>query len=345
MQGDVQEVLRSWSWLDPVVTELAGGLINASYAVRVGGEPVAVLQRLNTSVFQPEVHLDIDAVTGHLADRGLSTPRLIRTVDDALWHASEAGVWRALQWVGNRTIHKVRDPADAFSAAELVGRVHGALFDLDWAFRSVRPGPHDTVAHLARMRAAVDTHGDHRLFEEVAPLAEEVEERWSAWQGSLAYPDRVIHGDLKISNVRFADAKAVALVDLDTFQRGSLPVELGDAMRSWCNPATEDHAGAVFDLDVFGAAMAGYAAGAARTDHPPSESEWSGIVAGTERICLELSARFLRDALEEKYFGFEERFGGRGEHNLIRARGQLDLARKVRQARGEAERRLAEARA
>ena len=50
---------------------------------------------------------------------------------------------------------------------------------------------------------------------------------------------------------------------------------------------------------------------------------------GLERIALELAARFARDALEESYFGFDPAFGGRGEHNLLRARGQAALARSV----------------
>ena len=41
--------------------------------------------------------------------------------------------------------------------------------------------------------------------------------------------------------------------------------------------------------------------------------------------------------LEESYFGFDPAFGGRGEHNLLRARGQAALAASVRAQRGEAE--------
>ncbi|MCA9494553.1 MAG: hypothetical protein KC621_31715, partial [Myxococcales bacterium] len=61
-----------------------------------------------------------------------------------------------------------------------------------------------------------------------------------------------------------------------------------------------------------------------------SDEEWASIVPGVERICTELAARFARDALEERYFGWNPRFGGRGEHNLLRARGQAALARSVR---------------
>ena len=107
--------------------------------------------------------------------------------------------------------------------------------------------------------------------------------------------------------------------------------ELADAMRSWCNPAGEDVRQAEFRLDLFEAAMQGYASEADWT-----EAERASIGPGIERICLELAARFARDALEESYFGFDPTIG-RGEHNLLRARGQAALAASVRRQRSAIE--------
>ena len=109
-------------------------------------------------------------------------------------------------------------------------------------------------------------------------------------------------------------------------------VELGDALRSWCNPASENVTRAEFDLDIFAAAMDGYRSAAALTP-----DEWSAIGPGIERICIELAARFARDALEESYFGWDPAYGGRGEHNLLRARGQASLASSVREKRAAIE--------
>ena len=50
------------------------------------------------------------------------------------------------------------------------------------------------------------------------------------------------------------------------------------------------------------------------------------LVLGVEWVSLELAARFAADALLESYFGWDaRRFPGRGEHNLVRAQGQLSL--------------------
>jgi len=82
------DVLAAWGWQTAEIALLPGGLVNATYVVRQGGEPIAVIQRLHP-VFGAEVNLDIEAVTAHLAARGLITPRLLRTRDGRAWHAHE----------------------------------------------------------------------------------------------------------------------------------------------------------------------------------------------------------------------------------------------------------------
>ncbi|MEZ4236893.1 MAG: aminoglycoside phosphotransferase family protein [Myxococcota bacterium] len=267
----------------------------------------------------------------------------MRTRAGQLWHeAPGGGVFRVLTPVGARTVHKLTDPADARAAAALVARFHAAVRDLDWDFRMVRPGVHDTAAHYQRLRDALAAHPGHRLYDQVAPLAERILAGWSP-SDVAPLPARVLHGDLKISNVRFEDGPvAIALIDLDTFQRGTLDIELGDAMRSWCNPLPEDRTDATFDLDLFAAAMRGYAEGAGADG--PSDAEWSAIVPGIQRVAWELASRFAMDALAESYFGFDPKYGGRGEHNLLRARGQAAVAEAVAARADEAQEAVAAAR-
>ena len=141
------------------------------------------------------------------------------------------------------------------------------------------------------------------------------------------------HGDLKISNLRFAEAadEAVALIDLDTFAHHPLAVELGDAWRSWCNPAGEDDVDAVrFDLPIFEAAVRGFFS----TGPELTELERVSLESATERICLELAARFCADAVRNTYFREDrQRWPEVGAHNLHRAAGQLALGRSAREAR------------
>ena len=114
-----------------------------------------------------------------------------------------------------------------------------------------------------------------------------------------------------------------------------MPLELGDAFCSWCNPRGEDTQKSEFRLDLFAAAVGGYAETAANI---VSEDEWSAFVLATRTIMVELSSRFIRDALRESYFGWnEDLFPDRSTHNQVRAAGQLDLAKSLCSQYGAAE--------
>lgn len=323
----------AWSALRdlPVRASEDGGLINQTWIV--GEPPRWVLQRVNP-IFAPSVHEDIEAVTAHLAARGMATPRLLRTDAGALCAVEADASWRVMDFVPGRTLHRVDHPRVAAAGGELVGRFHAALADLDWDYRHLRPGAHDSPAHM-RALAAVATTG------EAGALAARILEAWAGWEGRLDLPARHAHGDLKISNLRFDEAgRGLCLLDLDTLARLSLDVELGDAWRSWCNPVGEDGVETLFDLDCFEAAARAYLAVA-----PVSREEAEALVPGVERIALELAARFCRDAVEDRYFGWNaRRFPSRVAHNLFRAAGQLNLARSVRAQRRAAESIVAAAR-
>ncbi|PIE05371.1 MAG: hypothetical protein CSA75_05105 [Sorangium cellulosum] len=345
MFEDAKRAVRAWTWQSqPTLTVNEVGLINQTFVVSLQQRPRAILQRLNTDIFAPEVHEDINAVTTCLLSQGLATPRLLRTSQDNLWHTDpESGIWRCMTYEGDRTILKVSCPQDAHSAGKLAARFHSALQTLNWSFKSVRPGAHDTSAHMKKLEEAIGKHANHRLYEVVAPLAQNILQRWNRVPKPPTLPGRVIHGDLKISNVRFTKQSAHCLIDLDTTARDTIDVELGDAMRSWCNPASEDTIETTFALNVFEAAMFGYASGA--RERGLSQEEWESIVPAIERISLELASRFACDALQECYFGWNQRFGTRGDHNLLRATGQLALAESIDALRGEADAIVAQARA
>lgn len=329
--SSAKTAIRAWTWAKPVdVARWRGGLINQTYGVRSrDGALVAVLQRLNTDLFSAVVHEDIEAVTEVLSASGLCTPRLLKTRTGGLWHTTAGSeVWRCMTAVGDTTHHTFRSAKTAGEAGALVGRFHAATRDMDHSFRHVRPDPHDTPARFHHLARVLAQPSDNPLHSSVAGHAADLQRAWNSWSPIPSPTPRVIHGDLKASNIRFEGNAAVALVDLDTLGRGPLDAELGDALRSWCNPEGEDTDQPLFDVDVLLAAMKGYAQG--RADEPLRRAEIDAILPSIERIALELSARFAADAIEHRVFGWEDRFGGRTEHNLLRAIGQRRLAEQVR---------------
>ncbi len=310
------------------------GLINDTFRV-VGPAGTVLAQRLHPA-FGPRVHEDIEAVTAWLAGQGMGTPRLVRADDGALWvehpgddDPASAGVYRVFTFVeGAQTWDKVARPEIARAAGALVGRWHRAVAGLDHTYRHVRPGVHDTAGHLAALAAALHEHPDHPLYPEVAALAPALLAAGRTLPDFTALPLRHSHGDLKLSNLLFdAEGRGMCLVDLDTLGRMVWPHEMGDALRSWCNPAGEDASVVTLDLARFEAAVEGYAETAGDLITAP---EWSALVDGLGAICLELSSRFLGDALRERYFGWNpRRYPSRGAHNLVRARGQWALYQSV----------------
>lgn len=306
----------------------ASGLINRTWhGLDQAGRRV-VLQRLN-AIFPAAVNEDIDALTRHLASRGLPTPRVVATRTGALWVEHDGALWRVLTEVRGTTYDSLATPDAAREAGRVLARFHRAVADYDRPFASARLGVHDTAAHLARLEAALVEHAHHRDFTRIAALAERVLAEARRLPALPAAPDRVVHGDPKISNILFDDdGRAVCLIDLDTLSRMPVALELGDAMRSWCNPQEEDSRGSRFSLPYFSAAVEGYAEGAAGW---LTEPEWAAIPAATLTITLELAARFCIDALAERYFRWDAaRYPSASAHNQARSAGQLALAESIR---------------
>ncbi|HET6586004.1 MAG TPA: aminoglycoside phosphotransferase family protein, partial [Nannocystaceae bacterium] len=324
---DARAALEEFPVASSEVAPFGDGLINATFSVDAA-EGAFVLQRVH-SVFPPEVHVNIAAVTEQLAASGLATPRLVETRAGGLWaDRGEAGIWRLMTRLPGVSFAAVASSEQAIAAAGLLARFHRALVGLDHRFVGMRTGVHDTPAHLAALESAIAEHREHRLYDDVARLGEAIVAGARTLPPIDGLPERIVHGDPKLNNVLFAAhdgdgaARAIGLVDLDTVGPMPLPLELGDMWRSWCNRRGEDERVAAFDLAVFEASLVGYAATAAQ----PEADEREALVHGLEWITLELAARFAADALHERYFGWDpQRFPARGEHDLVRAQGQWTL--------------------
>jgi Ser/Thr protein kinase RdoA (MazF antagonist) len=337
MQGSEAPVavLTAWNLGGASLSPLGSGLINRTWLVANGADRY-VLQQVNP-VFPPEIHEDIRVVTAHLRSRGMVAPELLPAADGRLWVTDAGHVYRLMTHINGESRDRLATPAEAREAGALLARFHRALAGLDHEFRSQRLGVHDTARHLGVLRQSLVEHTTHRDYALVRPLAEEILHLAATLPRLPAVPDRIVHGDPKINNLLFdaVTGRALCFIDLDTLGRMPLPLELGDAFRSWCNPAGENNRQSAFAMDIFTAAVDGYA-GVAAGWITPDES--GSIVSGTLTIYVELAARFCADALREKYFGWDaQRFPSRSAHNQVRAASQLTAARALWDARSAAE--------
>ncbi|MDZ4299985.1 MAG: phosphotransferase [Candidatus Sungbacteria bacterium] len=332
----IRSVLKEFQIGRVLTAERYGhGIINETYLVRVTPHDGAVeqrfiAQRLHT-IFRPTVLEDMAAVTEHLAGKGITTPRLMRSRTGAFGVMRGERCWRLMTYIPGVSYDKGLKGVQLEDAAEFLGIFHNALQDIEYTFVHLIPGFHDTPRIMEKLRETAKHFQKSPHAAVLMPLAERIQRDWAMVVVTLpVLPRRVIHGDLKINNIRFAEdgRRAAALLDLDTMGRNTILVDLGDAIRSWCNPADEDDpSDAYLDEKLFGRFLRGYT----RTAGFLTREERESIPAGVEMIILELAARFVTDAFEKKYFKLDDaRYPNLYEQNLTKARAQLTLLDDVR---------------
>jgi Ser/Thr protein kinase RdoA (MazF antagonist) len=332
------------------VEPLGKGNVNDTFLVQAV-DGLSVLQRINTQVFnQPQLVMQNLQVLGEHIERKLQSgavhplleqrrwhlPQLVCTKHEGnAWHCCAAGgVWRTITYVPDSTCVDVVDGVN--QARELglgLGLFHQLISDLPpTALADTLEGFHITPGYLAAYhRALVKTDcqpsaGSDRCMafirerEALCDLLERAKQR-----GEL--PLRPIHGDPKINNVLLdrRSGEAVALIDLDTVKPGLVHYDIGDCLRSCCNPLGEetDQIEAVhFDLNLADALLEGYLAVAGSF---LTEAELRYIPDAAQLISFELGLRFFSDyLLGNTYFK-----ANHPDHNLQRALIQFQLTASI----------------
>jgi Ser/Thr protein kinase RdoA (MazF antagonist) len=310
------------------ITALDIGLINRTWLVKDQHHKY-ILQLVNP-MFSPVIHADIDTVTRYLSGQGMITPRLLRTLNNQLYCSMDDGIWRMFDYIDGYTVNSVDKPAIAFEAGVLLARFHAGLHPLQYEFQYQRPGVHDTQRHLQVLRTALENHQGHARYADIQPLAIEILDTAARLPVLPETGLRKVHGDPKINNFLFErqTRKGICMLDFDTLGTMAWPLEMGDAMRSWCNPVGENSTETHFSMENYGAGLQGYISCAPAFI---TEQEWGSILPATQIIYVELAARFCADALNENYFSWDSsRFASHSEHSQLRAISQLNAYKSLK---------------
>jgi Ser/Thr protein kinase RdoA (MazF antagonist) len=317
---------------------LGRGRIHDTYLVHHRNRPPLVVQRLNGSVFPDPVCVaeNVALVGEHLVRRCTDRTddfRVLRTLparDGSFCVLSSAGeVWRILEYIDALPLTPALMGAPhAFEVGRILGRFHQLLSDFDAAHLCrPLPGFHDLPGYCRDYERALVQFPNRRSGDLLAccTLVKQRLGTASVFAEALARGDlveRVVHGDPKGDNVLFdrQAERAVALVDLDTVSLGVVPYDLGDCLRSLCNPAGERPTGGnriSFDLGLCRRLLTGYhVSGALLT-----EGERHYLYQGVRLVTFELGLRFLTDYLAgNRYFRVVH-----PEDNLRRALVQFEL--------------------
>ena len=316
-------------------------------------ETQVVLQRVNRSVFtNPEAimrnmhnitlhcheKLEADAKTDR-DDRVWQMPRIIRTKEGADFVTDENGeVWRVITRVlSAHAFDTAQSPEHALECGATLGHFHYLVSDMDPAsVVDPLPGFHVTSAYLAQYDATLESEDAREILGasmEAKRLAKYIEERrefavsLEKAEASGELMKRMFHGDPKVNNIMVDDftGKGTAMIDLDTVSPGLMHVDVGDAVRSICNPAGEEELNlgkVTFDENLFLAFMKGYLkeAGTFMT-----ETERAYLYDAIRLLPFELGLRFFQDYLAgDKYFKVRQ-----PGQNLNRARVQFRLCEAI----------------
>jgi len=337
-----------------VTVEATGsGNVNDTYLVTfrtIFSEERFILQRINTRVFtQPDkVMNNMRLVTAHVhahleaeqddADRIWQLPRVIPAKDGKDYAVDSDGeCWRAISLIASaHSYEQVQSPEHAHEIGAVLGQFHRLISDMPCdVLHDTLPGFHITPTYLEKLDAALATAcGKARLNSGVAQNCLKFIEERREWCSVLEKAKergelhlRTIHGDPKTANVMIDDmtGKGTSVIDLDTVKPGLVHYDIGDCLRSCCNPAgeeTKDFASIIFDTDLCEALLKGYKTHARNF---LTDADRHYLYDATRLIAFELGLRFFADYLAGGVY-FKTRHEGQ---NLHRARVQLQLTKSI----------------
>ncbi|WP_427159263.1 phosphotransferase enzyme family protein [Aliinostoc sp. HNIBRCY26] len=328
------------------VQAFGSGNINDTFLVTVDAqEPHFILQRINTQVFrQPQLIMqNMRTFTEHIyqslqrqpLNRRWEIPRVLSTQEAQDYCIDTTGnFWRAISFIGNsQSFDTMQSLEQAQEIGYALGMFHNLISDLaPEKLADTLVGFHITplyLQHYQEVLAGITP----KSSPEVNYCLQFVSDRTTfahilenaKVEGKL--PLRLMHGDPKINNVMFdtATQKAVSVIDLDTVKPGLVHYDIGDCLRSGCNPAGEETAdwdSIYFDTDLCRGILQGYLAVAKAF---LTENDYTYMYDGIRLIAFELGLRFFADYLAGNvYFKVKH-----PEHNLARAIVQFKLTESI----------------
>jgi len=317
------------------------GNINDTYRIVLEGGEMRILQRINPNVFPDpcQVHANMDLVCQHLEKEVQGSPGHTKAFIPLVLYPGRNGetfsehngaLWRMINYVPGITFETIRDPHQAQEVGFCLGNFHRLLASLEpFLLYDTLPGFHDTARYLRKYdsaRAKLSAAQKEKI-----QWYRDVVETWRPYatllEKTTGLTKTIIHGDPKVANFIFASGgqKAISLIDLDTVRAGLLLHDIGDGLRSCCNPAGESPGQPeriTFNKQLFSAWLKGYTQG---TGLLLTKQDKAHIVDAVKVISFELGLRFLTDYMEgNTYFKVDY-----SEHNLDRARVQFQLVQSI----------------
>ena len=330
-EEELRSVLESMGIRDCTgVSRYGSGHINDTFKVETASAVRFILQRVNTSIFPPEMLKEnVLRVTEHLKSKGVRSLEVVAY--DNPWR-----VYRFLE--GYSSVDLITEPSQAELAASAFAKFQNDLADLpEPRLGDIIPKFHNTVDRLRQLdeAAAADVKGRKASVAEELKFIDARREEASRIVDMMEkgeIPERITHNDTKINNVMLAPDGTNVVIDLDTTMPGSALYDFGDMVRTSTAAAAEDEkdlSKVYSKKEYFEALVKGYLSQAKFLN----DVEKANLAFSGRLITLTIGIRFLTDYLAgDTYFRTSY-----ADHNLVRCRTQLKMVRSMEEQAAEYE--------
>jgi Ser/Thr protein kinase RdoA (MazF antagonist) len=318
------------------VQPFGSGLINTTWIVESKkGSQKYILQKINKQIFkQPEdIAYNIRLIDNYLKknfpDYLFVSPCITITGNELVKKEDE--YYRMFPFIANsHTVAVVEKPEQAYEAAKQFGRFTKLLSGLDANHLKITlPDFHDLLLRYQQFERVLETGNRERIKQSndlivMIKQNKSIVDEYEVCKTRLK--TRCTHHDTKISNVLFDEFnKGLCVIDLDTVMPGYFISDVGDMMRTYLCPVSEeekDFSKITVRKDFYDAIVNGYL------------SEMGAELSDIEKIYFHdagkfmiymQAIRFLTDHLNDDiYYG--AKYPG---HNFIRAGNQITLLQRL----------------
>lgn len=335
----MDEIFSAFNLLqDQFKTEpLGNGLINQTWRIK-NLQDDFVLQKINHTIFKnpgniaSNVRMLADYLSRQHPEFLFAAP-LQTNRNEEMAYVHGKGYFRLIPYIiGSHTIDVVKKPGQAYEGAKKFAEFTRILsgFPVE-QLKITLPDFHNLSLRYEQFNQALKT-GDQKRIQQSNELIDfiilnkMIVDRYEEILQHPAFKRRVTHHDTKISNVLFDDTdNGLCVIDLDTVMPGYYISDVGDMMRTYLSPVSEeekDFSKIQVREDYFTAVWKGYMSemGTELT----AEEKDHFIYAGKFMIYMQ-AMRFLTDHLNNDIY-----YGAKYEdHNLVRAGNQAMLLKRI----------------
>jgi len=313
------------------------GLINHTWTV-TAGEKKFILQRINQNIFKTPAHIaaNIRMIGDYLGKKfpGYLFVTAEKTLEqEDLVFDEQQGYFRLFPFVKNsQTIDVVSSPSQAYEAAKQFGRFTKLLAGFPAnELHITLPDFHNLPLRYQQFEMAITNGNKKRINEAAATIIFLQQHRIivtisESIPNNPAFKKRVTHHDTKISNVLFDENdKGLCVIDLDTVMPGYFISDVGDMLRTYLSPVSEeenDCSKIEIRSDYFKAIAEGYLSEMNEELSPIEKDHF--VYAGKFMIYMQ-ALRFITDYINnDLYYG--SKYDGQ---NFVRAKNQVVLLEKL----------------